>query len=241
MSKESPKGSWRGEHEIFLNITTRETYQTVTAFFENSEVFFHQVHQLHGCKIARVTGLKWNQTRSIYEVYFRIFFDAHHLKSKICNRGSGPPLGGPRRAQARFAPFHSLWNETLFLLLKYAARQKKLLKYSSKIERVWFHFKPVTHAILQRWNVATSHLQNCVHHWFEMKSNALNFWRLIQELFLARTIFQKQKQNFISIHAEREGAKRAPLWGPALSYSPWKEGLFLLLKYVRLILSVTWH
>ena len=32
------------------------------------------VATFHLCKIACVTGLKWNQTRSIFEDYFRIFF-----------------------------------------------------------------------------------------------------------------------------------------------------------------------
>ena len=74
------------------------------------------------------------------------------------------------------------------------------------------------HAILQMWRCNIPSLQNCVRHWFEMKSNALNFWRLFQKLFLARTIFQKQKQNFIS--KWMEGGKARPRFAWATEWGP---------------------
>ena len=56
---------------------------TFCRFGKILKLFFIKFYQLHGCKIACITGLKWNQTRSIFEDYFRNFFwSAPNFKNK---------------------------------------------------------------------------------------------------------------------------------------------------------------
>ena len=71
----------------------------------NSSFFqFSQFIKRHICKIACVTSLKWNQTRSIFEGYFRNFFwRAQYFKnkSKISFHGEWKRAGPQRGARAK--------------------------------------------------------------------------------------------------------------------------------------------
>ena len=59
-----------------------------------------------------------------------------------------------------------------------------------------------------------SYLQNCARHWFEMKSNALNFWRLIQELFWRAPYFKSKNKTSFQFMRNERGKSVPPYGGP---------------------------
>ena len=112
----------------------------------------------HICKIACVTGLKWNQTRlNFWRLFQKLFWRAPHFKSKNKpsfheeRRGAGPHRGArAKRGRALPPLFLPLmkWKFCFCFLngsFENGVRAKKSFWNDfSKMECVWFHFKPMT-------------------------------------------------------------------------------------------------
>ena len=145
----------------FLQAFLRPNYNFCRHFWSN---FAHR-------KIACVIDLKWNQPHSIFgRLLQKLFWRAPYFQSIIqkaktklfifigeWKRGAkraralrGPPFGGP--------PPLSIpqwkWKFCFWFLndaLNVGCAPKSFWNDLPKMECVWFHFKPVPHAILQIW------------------------------------------------------------------------------------------